>query len=170
MKGPRIIRKKAIDTAKDPYLQKISPGDMAVCKRCAAVYHNKRWSLDKKLKTRSTGKRKIEVLCPACQKIKERFAEGFVTIKGGFVKEHKEEIINLIRNKEQRAMHNNPLDRIIEIKEKRGSIEVATTTDKLAQRLGQVIKKAFSGEVEYKWSSDTKLTRVVWTRDGTTGK
>jgi NMD protein affecting ribosome stability and mRNA decay len=167
MKGPRIIRKKAIDTAKDPYLQKISPSDMAVCKGCGAIYHNKRWSLDKKLKTRSAGKKKVEVLCPACQKIKEGFAEGFVTIKGEFFKKHREEIINLMRNKEQRAMYNNPLDRIIEIKEKKDSIEIATTTDKLAQRLGQVIQKAFNGEIEYKWSSDTKLTRVVWTRDAT---
>ncbi len=165
MKGHRIIRKKAIDTAKDPYLQKMRPGDMAACKRCGAVYHNKRWSLEEKLKARSASKKRAAVLCPACQKIKEGFAEGFVTIQGGFVKEHREEIINLVRNKEERAMHNNPLDRIIGLKEKKNLIEITTTTDKLAQRLGQMIKKAFNGEIEYKWSSDTKIARVVWTRD-----
>lgn len=165
MKGPRIIRKKAIDTEKDPYLLKLSPNDMAVCRKCAAVYHDKRWSLSKTAAAKAATKKRVDVLCPACQKIKEKFAGGFVTIQGDFVGEHKEEILNLVRNKEQRAMHFNPLDRIIEIKQKRDVIEVSTTTDKLAQRLGQMLKKSFCGEVEYKWSSDTKLARVVWTRN-----
>ncbi len=169
MKGPRIIRKKAIDTAKDPYLMKISPEDMAVCKKCGAVYHNKRWTLDKEAQEKATLKKPVEVLCPACQKIRDKFAGGIISIKGGFIKDHGEEILNLVRNKEKRAMHYNPLDRIIEIKKTRGAIEITTTTDKLAQRIGQMIKKAFSGNLEYKWSSDVKLTRVLWTRDGESG-
>jgi len=166
MKGPRIIRKKAIDTAKDSYLLKISPEDMALCKKCGAVYHNKRWTLDKAaLKTAQLTKH-AEVLCPACQKIRDKFPGGVVTIKGGFIKDHGEEILNLVRNKEKRAMHYNPLDRIIEIKNTRSAMEITTTTDKLAQRIGQMIKKAFNGNLEYKWSSDVKLARVMWTRDG----
>jgi NMD protein affecting ribosome stability and mRNA decay len=165
MKGPRIIRKKAIDTEKDPYLLKLSPEDMAVCRKCGAVYHDKRWSLSKTVAEKAARKKSVDVLCPACQKIKEKFAGGFVTIQGDFVQDHKEELLNLVRNKEKRAMHYNPLNRIIEIKERKGVIEVSTTTDKLAQKLGQMIKKAFNGEIEYKWSSDTKLARVVWTRD-----
>ncbi|MFQ5441362.1 MAG: BCAM0308 family protein [Thermodesulfobacteriota bacterium] len=166
MKGPRIIRKKAIDTAKDSYLLKISPEDMAICKKCGAVYHNKRWTLATEALKKAPGKKPIEVLCPACQKIRDKFPGGVVTLKGGFIKDHGEEILKLVRNKEKRAMHNNPLDRIMEIKEGRGAIEITTTTDKLAQRIGQMIKKTFSGELEYKWSSDVKLARVLWTRDG----
>ncbi|GMR04439.1 MAG: BCAM0308 family protein [Thermodesulfobacteriota bacterium] len=165
MKGPRIVRKKAMNSEKDPYLMKISPEDMAVCKKCGAVYHNKRWSLDADTVKMAFSGKATEVLCPACQKIKDGFAGGFVTIQGGFIKDHSEEILNLVRNKEKRAMHNNPLDRIIEIKKKSGSIEIKTTTDKLAQRIGQMVKKTFNGDIEYKWSSDVKLARVVWTRD-----
>lgn len=161
MKGPRIIQKKAIDNAKDPYLNKIGPDAKAVCRKCGAVYQDKRWSLKS---TPPEGKERVEVLCPACQKIKDKFAEGFVTLQGDFIKDHKDEILNLIKNKEERSMHTNPLHRIIEIKEQKGGIEITTTTDKLAQRIGQMLKKTFSGEVEYKWSSDVKLTRVVWTR------
>jgi NMD protein affecting ribosome stability and mRNA decay len=155
-------RRKAIDTEKDPYLPKIGPLDMAVCRKCNAVYSGKRWSLSAKPKP---GKKGISVLCPACRKIKDRFPRGYVTIKGGFLKAHRDEILNLIRNKEQRAAYLNPLERIIETRERNGEMEVQTTTEKLAQRIGQMLKKAFSGDVEYKWSSDVKLARVIWTRD-----
>lgn len=164
MKGPRIIRKKAIDTEKDPYLLKLSPDDMAVCRKCGAVYHDKRWSLSKASAAKAARKDGVKVLCPGCHKIKERFAGGYVTMEGDFVAGHTDELLNLVRNKEKRAMHYNPLDRIIEIKRRRGAIEVSTTTEKLAQRLGQMIKKAYNGSIEYKWSSDTKLARVVWRR------
>lgn len=164
MKGPRILKKKSINSEKDPYLLKISPGDMAVCKRCGALYHGKRWSLGKKVAP--AGKKKaLTVLCPACQKVQDNFAEGYVTIRGGFLKEHRDDILGLVRNKEAHAMHFNPLDRIISLKEGKGSVDITTTTEKLAQRIGQMLKKAFSGRVEYKWSSDVKLARIVWTRE-----
>ncbi|MEE9614179.1 MAG: BCAM0308 family protein [Thermodesulfobacteriota bacterium] len=157
----RSSTKKSIDTEKDPYLLKEAPKDMAACNKCGAVYHNKRWSLPDKV---TEAKPSVKVLCPACQKIKDGFAGGFVSIRGEFAREHAEEIVNLIRNKEERAMYHNPLDRIIDIKRKKGEMEVTTTTEKLAQRIGQVLHKSFSGKVEYKWGSDVKMARVVWTR------
>jgi len=165
MKGPRIVKRKSINTEKDPYLLKLSPGDMALCRKCGAMYHGKRWSIGAKAPAITEGKKRVSVLCPACQKIKDNFPEGYVTIQGAFVKTHKDEILNIIKNKEKIAMRHNPLDRIIGINEKRGVIEVTTTTEKLAQRIGQIIGKAFGGDVEYKWSSDVKLARVVWTRE-----
>lgn len=165
MKGPRIVKKKSINSEKDRYLLKTAPSDKAVCKKCGAVYHSKRWSLAKKISALPATVKKVLVTCPACQKIKEKFAEGYVTLHGTFLKAHKDEILNLVRNKEERAMHFNPLDRIIEIKAKKSLIEITTTTEKLAQRIGQMLKKAFDGEVEYKWSSDVKLARIVWTRE-----
>ncbi len=165
MSPHRTARKKAIDTAKDPYLAKVPPGDMAVCNKCSAIYHNKRWSLSERAAKMASQKKGHKFTCPACQKIKDGFAEGFVTLKGEFVKKNHDELICMIKNREKRAIYYNPLSRIMEIKTKRsGIIEVTTTTDKFAQRLGQLIQKAYNGTVEYKWSADTKVTRVVWTR------
>ena len=50
------------------------------------------------------------------------------------------------------------------MKEAKGSIEISTTTDKFAQRIGRMLEKTYSGSVEYKWSDDVKLARVTWTR------
>jgi NMD protein affecting ribosome stability and mRNA decay len=161
-KYSRSTTKKAINTEKDPYLLKMEPGDRAVCTKCDAVYHNKRWMLGGG--TERVMDKALKVVCPACQKIKDGYVGGYVTLQGDFFKEHLEEIINMVRNKEKRAMYYNPLDRIIAIKRKRGALEITTTTEKLAQRIGQMLSKAYNGDLEYKWSSDTKMARVVWTR------
>jgi NMD protein affecting ribosome stability and mRNA decay len=163
-------RKKAIDSEKDSYLLKIAPGDMAECRGCAAVYHGKRWYLradmEKLKKTKGlVAKKLLKVLCPACQKKSDHFAGGFVTLEGNFLKEHKDEIMNLIKNKETLAMRHNPLDRIMSMDATRGRLEITTTTEKLAQRIGQILEKTFGGDVEYKWSSDVKLARVHWKRN-----
>lgn len=164
-KYSKITRKKAIDTEKDPYLLKVAPNELAVCRKCEIVYHNKRWVLPEEFDSEKAGeKKRVKVLCPACQKIKDRFVGGFVNITGSFQAEHREEIINLIKNKESVARRHNPLDRIMDIKNKKDGLEITTTTEKLAQRIGQILKKSFQGEVEYKWSADVKMARVSWTR------
>ncbi len=166
MRVLRYGRKKAIDTALDPYLNKVNPADKAFCTRCGAVYHNKRWSLEEVKKPLAAEKgAHAEVLCPACQKIRDGFVGGFVTLKGDFVKAHSDEIKNLIHNKEKRIMSYNPLERIIALRETDDGMEVTTTTEKFAQRLGAMLKKAYKGDVEYKWSADVKLARVIWSRN-----
>lgn len=170
MKGPRIIQKKAIDTAHDPYLMGLPPEELAVCKVCGVVWHSKHWSLPNETLTTASNDKAVQTTCPACRKTADRFPQGFVTIKGAFTVEHKDEILNLLRNKEARALHINPLERIMEIKERGGAIEVSTTTDKLAQRIGRMLHKAYGGEIEYKWGSDDKLARVYWTRNDSAEK
>lgn len=166
MKRVRVFERKAIDTEHDPYLTGEAAEDMAACHGCGLVFHGKRWyrvgDLPKGLSDKI--RHDTATLCPACRKERDRYPEGFIIIEGPFTKEHREEIIHLIRNKEQRASHFNPLERIMEIKEKDDSLEVTTTTEKLAQRIGQMLEKAYKKDAEFKWSSDTKIARVVWRR------
>ena len=42
---------------------------------------------------------------------------------------------------------------------------VVYTNEKLAQKIGRALKKAYDGRVEYKWPEDGKLIRVNWRRD-----
>ena len=74
-------------------------------------------------------------------------------------------VVNLIRNEEDRARGFNPLERVMSVRENGfGKLIISTTNEKLAQRLGRAIKRAFHGEVSYTWSHDNKLVRVEWER------
>ncbi len=157
-------KKKSAST--DPYLPRGASRKMTVCESCHAVYSNKRWSYDHELYETAINDPATTVsVCPADQKIRDNFPGGIVTLKGDFVLPHKQDLINLIKNEEERARGFNPLERVMSIKENgHGSIVISTTNEKLAQRLGRAIKKAFHGEVSYHWSHDNKLARVDWER------
>ncbi|HBH60831.1 MAG TPA: ATPase [Nitrospiraceae bacterium] len=166
IKKPQTLRKrKSMDNTADPYLTLEGMNGMAVCKKCHAVFINKRWTLDedlydKKIKKKGTGK----VVCPACRKVKDKFPGGIVKLKGEFLAEHRREIMSLIKNEEQRARGFNPLERIMSIHDVESGIEITTTNEKLAQRIGKSLQKAYQGRVYYKWSDDTKLLRAEWQR------
>ncbi|RJR16528.1 MAG: ATPase [Nitrospiraceae bacterium] len=166
IKKPQTLNKrKSIDNTTDPYLISEAVIGMAVCRKCHAVFMNKRWTLnealyEKKMDEKSTRK----VVCPACRKVKDKFPGGVVRIKGEFLAEHKSEIMNLIKNEEQRAKGFNPLERIMSISNIKSGIEIMTTNEKLAQRIGKRLQKTYQGRVYYKWSDDTKLLRAEWER------
>jgi hypothetical protein len=156
-------KKKAVST--DSYLPRGASRNMSVCGGCRAVYMNKRWYADSD-KAVAINKETVSVICPACLKIRDNFPGGIVTLKGDYVLPHKADLMNLVRNEEERARGLNPLERVIAIKENGfGSIVISTTNEKLAQRLGRAIKKAFHGDVAYHWSHDNKLVRVEWVRE-----
>lgn len=105
-----------------------------------------------------------KVVCAACRKVKDKFPGGIVKLKGEFLEEHKNEILNLIKYEEQRAKGFNPLERIMSINDSKSGIEITTTNEKLAQRIGKSLQKAYQGRVYYKWSDDTKLMLAEWER------
>jgi len=151
----------------DSYLPRGGSRKISVCDGCHAVYMNKRWYADgdveaAKLKNPEAAK----IVCPACLKMRDNFPGGIVTLKGDYVLPHKHDLMRLIKNEEERARGLNPLERVMSVKENGyGSLVISTTNEKLAQRLGRAVNKAFHGDVEYKWSHDNKLVRVDWVRN-----
>ena len=103
--------------------------------------------------------------CPACGKVLDRVPGGVLRITGGFIWDHRDEILNLIRNESAKALSVNPLERIMSLESDDNEIEITTTNEKLAQRIGRALHKAYRGTVEYKWSGDTRLARVIWHRN-----
>lgn len=150
----------------DPYLPKGASKRITVCDGCHTVYKKKRWYADPHLYHEALKIRDTAVaVCPACLKIRDNFPGGIVTLKGDYVLPHKQELLNLIKNEEARARVFNPLERVMSVKETGyGSIVISTTNEKLAQKIGRAIKKAFLGKVTYQWSHDNKLARVDWAR------
>jgi NMD protein affecting ribosome stability and mRNA decay len=161
---PNRIRRN-LERYGDPYLPKLAPGEVAVCTRCRAVYQRRHWFFDKELFGRSvTQPATRQVICPACQKIEDNYPEGEVVLRGDFLGAHRSEIMNLVSNEEERAKGLNPLERIVRINESNGALTVTTTNEKLAQRIGRALQKAYQGEVSYRWSEDTKYLHVEWAR------
>jgi len=164
-KGYKLSYKKKSATT-DSYLPRGARRSISVCESCRAVYMNKRWyagidTYETVMKEPGTEL----MVCPACLKIRDNFPGGIVTLKGDYVLAHKRDLMKLIKNEEDRARGLNPLERVMSVKESGyGSLVISTTNERLAQRLGRAIKKAFHGEVAYNWSHDNKLVRVDWER------
>jgi len=159
------MSRKNVRTDTDPYFAKEGLPGVALCSVCTGIYKNKHWSFDEEeFKKLSKNKKPSSVVCPACQKIKDGYPSGVVTLRGDFLKNHKGEILNLVRNEEERAKGNNFLERIIDIEDGYDKIVITTTNEKIAQRIGREVHKAYQGELEYKWSHDNKMVRIEWAR------
>jgi NMD protein affecting ribosome stability and mRNA decay len=150
----------------DPYLPWGGRQEMAICTTCKAIYQNKRWFFDEELYRRHIGQETTNrVTCPACKKIQDHYFEGVLTLEGEFFSQHREEIITLLTREAERVLAKSPLDRVIQtIPEGEDRLVVETTTDKLAQRLGRAIYRAYKGELDFRWSHMNKLVRVYWSR------
>ena len=161
--------RKNVDRETDPYIPRRGAASVGICPKCKAIYRNKRWVIDVRafaaLTRKGAGTGIVWARCPACRKIEDGFPAGLVTLSGGFLRDHREDILNLIRNEEKRAMGINPLERIIRMEGTGERLEIATTDEKLAQRIGREVRKACRGTVAYKWSEDCKLLRVTWARE-----
>ena len=166
-KGAPVRTRRNIQRYGDPYLPKLDAGEVAVCQGCRAVFRRRHWTLDEALYARATaGAGARQTTCPACHKVRDGYFGGEVTLAAGpFLSRHKEEILNLIRNEEGRAKGLNPLERIIALSEKNGAVVVTTTNEKLAQRIGRELRKAYQGRSVFHWSEDTKCLRVKWVRE-----
>ncbi len=149
----------------DPYLQ-AEGQEAALCTTCHALYQNKRWFFDDKLYDRLSGTDKVrEIICPTCRKIKDRYAEGILTLSGPFLKERKQEIVTLLQNEVARVGKRSVDDRVIQMTEEgKDKLVVETTTEKLAQHLGRAIYRAYKGELDFRWSDMNRFVRVYWKR------
>ena len=157
--------RKNVDRTGDSYLPRKGPLDVGVCPDCHAISRKKRWYMDEVEYVSLARTGAISRRCPACRKIADGFPSGVVTLRGSFLRVHRGEILTIARNEERRARGTNPLERIMAIRERDGSVEILTTDEKLAQRIGREIRKAYQGTVSYKWSEDANVVRVNWSRE-----
>ncbi|MDW7643993.1 MAG: BCAM0308 family protein [Desulfuromonadales bacterium] len=156
-----------VKTSSDPYIPEEGRKEPSLCSGCKAVYKNKRWTFDPDFyETASKDSGSHWVTCPACQKIEQKYAEGVVTLRGSYLWEHEEEIRNILKNEETRAMAKNPLERIIQISRQDDALVVETTEEKLAEHLGRALHKAHQGEINVSWTEDHARCRVTWEREG----
>lgn len=150
----RLVQEREHDT----YKAKGKLSEPTVCPSCKAVYHKGHWQwLD-------TPSGATEHKCPACQRIEDRVPCGYVTISGEFYQQHKDEIMSLIRNKENREKTGHPLNRIMDIVEANGGLEITTTDMHLPRDIGVALEHAYEGDLDYHYEAESNILRVKWSR------
>lgn len=134
---------------------------VTACPSCRATYRDGRWTWQ----PASEGAH--ERTCPACERIADRYPAGVLRVEGAFATRHRDDLIGLLRNVEDRERSRHPLKRIMKIATRRNGFVAETTDGKLAQSLGRALHKAYAGELEHPpTTADTEnLVRVRWMRD-----
>jgi len=142
----------------DAYKQQKKLPEPTRCPDCGAVFREGRWQWEVAPADAN------EALCPACHRIRDRYPAGYVTLKGEFFAAHREEILRIARNCETREKAEHPLERIMEVEDVEGGVQITTTDAHLARAIGEAVHDAYKGELEVKYSKEENLVRVYWSR------
>jgi hypothetical protein len=133
----------------------------AHCPGCGAYFHAGRWSWQKP----GAQAKAEETTCPACRRIAENDAAGNVTLSGGFVQAHRQDLLNLVRHTEENERKEHALERLIGIVEDGNKVMVSTTGTHLANRIGHALEAAYDGQVRYTYTENETHLDVDWVRD-----
>ena len=99
------------DESHDPTKTKKRLADPTVCPGCGATYLNGRWTW------RQGPVDAPRQLCSACQRTRDDYPAGHVTVRGRFALEHRDKILRTVRNAEAREKEDHPINRIMTISE-----------------------------------------------------
>jgi NMD protein affecting ribosome stability and mRNA decay len=159
--GSRPPRREQLldDPRHDAYKSKGKLPDPTRCPECSAVFRKGRWTWDG-----APGETVHEQLCPACQRIRDGFPAGYVSLIGEYLADHRDEILNLAKNCEAKEKAEHPLQRIIAIKDIEGGVMVTTTDAHLARRIAENIHDACKGSLALQYNKEENLLRATWTR------
>jgi hypothetical protein len=160
---PKRLDRQIADEHNDPYRPKKKLPQPTVCPQCSLVFDNGRWQRAAQPPA-VTQKQPQKHLCPACRRINDRFPAGYVTLHGEFIEQHRREILQLIRNTEEREQGEHALQRIMEINEDGPEIAVTTTDIHLARRIGEAISNAYEGDLNITYGPEDYVVRVTWAR------
>jgi NMD protein affecting ribosome stability and mRNA decay len=142
----------------DTYKSKHKLPEPTVCPECGAVYHRGRWQWG----DRPAGAH--EESCPACQRVRDRVPQGFLTLRGEFLSEHLDEILALVRNVEEREKAERPLKRIMDTERTDEAVVISFTDAHLARGAGEAVHHAYKGALDFQYVEGGSLLRVSWSR------
>jgi hypothetical protein len=133
--------------------------DPTACPSCGVMYRGGRWVWG------APPADAHRTSCPACRRIHDDYPAGLVIAEGEFAASHREEILGLARNLEEREKAEHPLKRIMRVAGPEGGpIEIATTDVHLARGIGEALHHAYQGDLDYHYEDKEDLVRVHWKR------
>ena len=150
----RLIRERE----HDPYKVRAKLPDPTACPDCGAMYRAGRWIW---------GAPPVDAnreRCPACQRVRDDYPAGILTLRGTFPSAHRDEILGLARNVEEREKAEHALKRIMAIRDDADEIVITTTDSGLARNIGDALHDAYDGELDYAYTDEGSLLRVTWSR------
>jgi len=142
----------------DPYHSKHKIKEPAACRDCGAVFHKGRWIWD------TPAQDARQERCPACQRVHDKVPAGFLSLSGEFYTAHKDEILNLIANLEQKQRAQHPLKRIMHIEEQADKTVVTFTDAHLTHSAAEAVQHAYNGDLDARYSDEEILVRATWSR------
>jgi NMD protein affecting ribosome stability and mRNA decay len=147
----------------DPYRTGEKLREAVACPECGAHYRNGRWVWSTQ---GSAGLKRG--LCPACRRIDDHYPAGELVLSGGFLAEHRDEILATARHVGEAECSQHPLNRIMSVVESHDepTISITTTDVHLPHRIAHAIKDAWGGTMKTHYDLDGYFTRVRWERDG----
>ena len=83
-----------------------------VCPDCRAVFHEGRWQW---ITTAPNGAHQTS--CQASHLASDNYPTGVITLSGGYVQQHRDELLQMARNREVEEKQTHPLHRIMSIEE-----------------------------------------------------
>jgi hypothetical protein len=161
-----LDRRGARSSMSPPVAQKQPPPeDPSVCDICGSVYTAKTWRRNRPLPAKLMDAAAWTV-CPGCKQAKEGEYFGRVLIRGPHAVANLDAIRARIANVERRAEFTQPERRIVESNWDGKTLEVLTTSQKLAHRIARELQKAFGGRARYTWSDQDGALTAVWEPKG----
>ncbi|CAK6688603.1 BCAM0308 family protein [Synechococcus sp. CCY9201] len=145
----------------DPYLQRHKPSEPSTCPDCQASYHDGRWSWDAPQPGAATHR------CPACERIRDQAPGGELSLSGGFLAAHAEEVMRLVNNTELHIRQEHPLERLIDTSGDPASGEVLLrfTGIHATHGVAEALVHAFSGALDAPYPEAGAPMRARWQRD-----
>ena len=155
--GQKYDRPRGVPSRQPGFLRRTAKAAGGlVCQECGIVQHAGKWYFGAPpLAQLATG------LCPACQRVRDRYPAGTLRMPAAFLA-RRDEVIQLIRNVEAVEKAEHPLERLMEIEESDGHLVVTTTGVHLAREIAHKLAKRFHRKPRFRYADGEDLLHVDW--------
>lgn len=147
---------------KDPYQSRGKEPAGTSCAVCGRQVVDGAW---KKPPASASRRTQGNGICPACRRIRDDYPGGLLKISGSFLRDHRDEILNRVRNVAQDEAGTHPLQRLMRIEESRGETTLYFTGEHIPVRIGKALRRDFGGTLSIRYAEDEKYSVAHWTRD-----